>query len=186
MSPALASFSRNSQTVVASGMLSSMPSCRNRVHDSRSRTCYSTCSSERLLSACKISIRIITIAITHQIRTARQKRLFFDVPLSLAEFQGIKIASASFPRGRADLPALFFLVSSGVSTTASMSARKLSEGTSRSIASSGSLLADSAVPPTACPHRRTRTAPSSPPRIMLKYAPTLCQSTTLRLKDFQI
>src|SRR3977135_433718 len=43
------------------------------------------------------------------------------------------------------LPALLFLSSSGVSTTASMSARKLSQGTSRSIASSGSPLSDSAA-----------------------------------------
>src|ERR1700716_3802146 len=70
---------------------------------------YSTCSSERLLSACKTSIRNITIA------------------------------SSGF------LPALLFLISSGVSTTASMSTRKLSQGTSRSIASSGSPFADSAA-----------------------------------------
>src|ERR1700716_3121152 len=69
---------------------------------------YSTCSSERLLSACKTSIRNITIA------------------------------SSGF------LPALLFLISSGVSTTASMSTRKLSQGTRRSIASSGSPFADSA------------------------------------------
>src|SRR6516225_1090878 len=109
MSPALASFSRNSQSVVASGMLSSIPSRKNRVNDSRSRTWYSACSSERLLSACKTSIRNITIA------------------------------SSGF------LPALLFLISSGVSTTASISTRKLSHGTSRSIASSGSPFADSAA-----------------------------------------
>src|SRR5262249_8259119 len=66
-------------------------------------------SSERLLSACKTSIRNSTIA------------------------------SIGF------LPALLFLTSSGVSTTASISARKLSHGTSRSIASSGSPFADSAA-----------------------------------------
>jgi hypothetical protein len=42
-------------------------------------------------------------------------------------------------------PALLFLISSGVSTTASMSARKLSHGTSRSMASSGSPFADRAA-----------------------------------------
>src|SRR5262245_30355711 len=41
-------------------------------------------------------------------------------------------------------PALLFLSSSGVSTTASISARKLSHGTRRSMASSGSPLADKA------------------------------------------
>jgi hypothetical protein len=38
ISPALASFSRNSQSVVASGMLSSIASPRKRENDSRSRT----------------------------------------------------------------------------------------------------------------------------------------------------
>src|SRR5262245_12236885 len=41
-------------------------------------------------------------------------------------------------------PALLFFSSSGVSTTASISARKLSHGTRRSMASSGSPLADKA------------------------------------------
>src|SRR3979490_1246211 len=53
--------------------------------------------------------------------------------------RNITIASSGF------LPALLFLISSGVSTTASMSARKLSQGPSRSIASSGSPFADSAA-----------------------------------------
>src|ERR1700716_3916135 len=88
---------------------------------------YSTCSSERLLSACKTSIRNITIA------------------------------SSGF------LPALLFLISSGVSTTA------LCRHESSPRAPVDRLLrADrpsQTVPPTACPHRTTRTAPSSPPRI---------------------
>jgi hypothetical protein len=42
MSPALASFSRNRHSVVASGMLSSMPSRKNRVNDSRSCPQYSS------------------------------------------------------------------------------------------------------------------------------------------------
>src|SRR4029453_4364777 len=52
--------------------------------------------------------------------------------------RNIQIASNGF------LPALLFLISSGVSTTASMSARNVSQGTSRSIASSGSPFADKA------------------------------------------
>src|ERR1017187_3989484 len=46
--PAFASFSRNSHSVVPSGMRSSMPSARNRVNDRRSRAWYSACSSDRL------------------------------------------------------------------------------------------------------------------------------------------
>ena len=42
-------------------------------------------------------------------------------------------------------PALLFFASSGVSTTASMSARKLSHGTSAAIASSGSPFSDNAA-----------------------------------------
>src|SRR5262249_51439301 len=84
----------------------------------------STCSSDRLLSACNTSIL------------------------------NIRMASNGFR------PALLFLSSPGVSTTALMSARKLSHGTRRSMASSGSPIAEQGfqaligIEKSQLPHRR--------------------------------
>src|SRR5262249_60407 len=84
----------------------------------------STCSSDRLLSACNTSIL------------------------------NIRMASNGFR------PALLFLSSPGVSTTASMSARKLSHRTRRSMASSGSPIAEQGfqaligIEKSQLPHRR--------------------------------
>src|ERR1700691_1337755 len=63
-------------------------------------------------------------------------------------------------------PALLFFSLTGVNTAASISARKLSNGTTRAIISSGSPFAES--PQAACQHRRIQIAPSSPhSRILL-------------------
>ena len=104
----MASFSRNSHSVVPSGMLSSMPSPRKCVNDNRSRTWYSTCSSDRFYSDCKTNIRNRTSASI-----------------------GLR-------------PALLFLAASAVNTTASMSSRNVSQGTSAEITTRGSPFADSA------------------------------------------
>ena len=55
--PALISASRKSHSVLASGTRSSGPSWQNRIHDSRSRTRYSVCSSDSPCSACSTSMR---------------------------------------------------------------------------------------------------------------------------------
>src|ERR1700678_73 len=63
-------------------------------------------------------------------------------------------------------PALLFFSLTGVNTAASISARKLSNGPTRAIISSGSPFAES--PQAACQHRRIQIAPSSPhSRILL-------------------
>src|SRR5471032_909840 len=85
----------------------SKPSPRKRVNDSRSRTWYSICSSDKLYRDCKTNIRNSTSASI-----------------------GLR-------------PALLFLASSAVSTTASMSARNFSHGTSALIETNGSPFADS-------------------------------------------
>src|SRR5471030_975111 len=85
----------------------SKPSPRKRVNDSRSRTWYSICSSDRLYKDCKTNIRNNTSASI-----------------------GLR-------------PALLFLASSAVSTTASMSPRNFSHGTSALIETNGSPFADS-------------------------------------------